>query len=117
LIFKKGLKMKKLLTTLACIAATGCASITEGTTQPITVNSNSPCSISRNGMVYQTTPEQRTVWLKKSKQPLTVDCGGKVQTVEAKASKAALTGALFLDFGIVDMLTGAFWKYPEEVSE
>jgi hypothetical protein len=109
--------MNKLLTALACIAATGCASITEGTTQPITVNSSGPCSISRDGTVYQTTPDQRTVWLKKSKQPLTVDCGGKVKTVEAKASKAALTGALLLDFGIVDMLTGAFWKYPEEVSE
>jgi hypothetical protein len=109
--------MKNLLTALATLATVGCASITEGTTQPVTVNSNNPCSISRDGMVYQTTPEQRTVWLKKSRQPLTVDCGGKVQTVEPKASNAALTGALLLDFGIVDMLTGAFWKYPEEVSE
>jgi hypothetical protein len=109
--------MKKILIALVCIAATGCASITEGTTQPITVNSSGPCSISRDNMVYKTTPEQRTVILKKSRQPLTLDCGGKVQTINPKASKAALTGALFLDFGSVDMLTGAFWKYPEEVSE
>lgn len=107
--------MKTVFLALTVIAATGCASITEGTTQNIRIKTDVPCTASRGEMVAQVGPESQLMTVKKSSEPINLDCGGQIRMIESKATKAALTGAMLLDFGIIDMITGAFWAYPDEV--
>lgn len=107
--------MKSLFSALTLIAATGCASLTEGTTQTISVKTDVPCTASRGDQTATITPEWSRLTVNKANEPIMLDCGGQVHTIESKATAAALTGALLLDFGVVDMATGAFWSYPDEV--
>lgn len=107
--------MKSLFSILTVIAATGCASVTEGTTQTIAVKTDVPCTASRGDKTATVTPEWSRLTVQKSNEPITLECGGQVRNIESKATAAALTGAMLLDFGLVDMATGAFWSYPAEV--
>lgn len=106
--------MKKIFSILALtIALQGCASLTEGTTQIVSLHNlpESGCTVQN---VY-VNPHWNKVQVKKSKEDLVVQCKGETKYVESSVSSAGLTSILFVDFGIVDSLTGAMWKYPNEV--
>lgn len=105
-------------TTLAVLISSvllvqGCASLTEGTTQQVAIN-NLPESGCQVGEAY-VTPYWNKIYVDKANEGLTVVCKDETKVIESEVSSKALLGALLLDFGIVDTLTGAMWKYPQEV--
>lgn len=105
----------------ACIIAVaywlaGCATITTGTNQTITVETDKPCELRSGRDSTTVTPERKTVLVAKSNRDIVVDCGEtNVATIKPEVSSAGLMSVLWLDFGIVDTLSGAMWQYPEHV--
>lgn len=116
--------MRRILT-LAALAAslTGCASITEGTDQRLTVAApvDAVCRITRKGdTLAQGFPGGASVIVSKSRNPITVTCqtatlAGSV-TVESEVTRAGVAGALMLDGGLTDYMTGALNAYPDIIS-
>ena len=117
--------MKNLLLTLpicSCVLF-GCASITEGTSQTLTFNiepEDARCVVTRegDGELGVVTRVENTLTVKKGKKDLVLSCTAdkyKPLTVNiaSSASGKAMTGAVLLDFGLTDMATGAYWKYPD----
>ena len=113
--------MKNALTLSMLLLATGCASLTEGTTQVISVKTDRPCVASRGEQKATVTPEWPYLKVSKGYDAITLDCQGKVTVVESKVSGAGLVSVWLLDGGLIDSATGAMWKYPDivntEVSE
>ncbi len=118
--------MKKSLMLVALLALPSCASIVEGTSQDIAVNSNpecASCTITREGEVIariSCTPE--TVSVKKRKQDLQVSCTKEGYTETKQILESGTEGFVagnILAGGIVgwgiDSATGADNKYPEQV--
>ena len=116
---------KKQLMVIAFPALlSGCASITQGTSQVIIFNiepKDTRCVLTRvdDGQIGIVTPSQNTVTVSKDKDDIVVQCkaeGYKSYTtrIVSAASGAGVTGAIFIDLGITDMITGAMWKYPDQ---
>lgn len=104
-----------------CVLLSGCASIVEGTTQELYVSvtpDNANCVANQKGIYAgRYDPKSMTMMIPKSRNPLEVRCaapGYKDKTIRlvSEASAWGVTGALLLDFGIVDYSTGALNKYP-----
>ena len=118
--------MKKLLTLSAfTLVLTGCASITQGTNQVISFSidpTEAKCSIvgSDGATMGSVTGRSNLFQVSKSKNDLVVNCqadGHEQKTTRIVSStQAAGVIGVVIDFGIVDMLTGAMWKYPDHVS-
>ena len=118
-------KMKKVLLTVpACLAVlSGCASITQGTSQTLMFNvepKEARCVVTRvdDGQIGVVSYSQNTLVVSKDKDDIIVSCKAdkhKPYTLKivSSASGAAIGGGLLLDLGITDLATGAFWKYPE----
>jgi len=108
--------MKTKLILLAVLSMSGCATINNGTSQEITFNppANQVCSVSRVdgvlGSVQQSAP---TLKVKRSRNPITLDCGDSVTVYEPKINAAGYTSITLIDFGLVDFATGALWEYSE----
>ncbi|MBN8955255.1 MAG: hypothetical protein J0H17_01435 [Rhizobiales bacterium] len=109
---------------LALLCA-GCATIVEGTTQPIRVEANAPnfrCQVSRNGeMLGESTSQQPMVTVSKSKDDLMISCAApgyqeRAETLSSNLSSATVASFFLLDFGIVDAATGAWKKYPDRIT-
>lgn len=103
---------------LICAAyfVAGCATITTGTTQTITVDTDRPCEMRSGDESTTITPERKTVVVAKSNRDIVIDCGeSMVATLDPDVSAAGWTSILWVDFGIVDSLSGALWAYPEHV--
>ena len=108
---------------LALVA--GCATITEGTSEVVAFQlqpKEAVCVLSRDGdgKLGAVGGGATTIQVSKDKDDIVVECeapGYRVATtrVASHATKAGLAGAL-IDFGITDMLTGAMYAYPTEVS-
>ncbi len=108
------------------ILVSGCASITQGTSQTLMFNiepKEARCVLTRDGdgQIGVVTQSQNTVSVSKDKDDILVRCaadGYKPQTlkISSSASGAAIGGAFLLDLGITDLATGAFWKYPDQHS-
>ncbi len=104
----------------------GCASITQGTSQTIIFNlepKETVCVVSRDGegQLATITTTNNTVSVSKDKDDILVACkapGYKPSTIRLVSSTqtAGVVGGVFLDLGIVDMMTGAMWKYPESTN-
>ncbi|RDV01026.1 hypothetical protein [Undibacter mobilis] len=103
----------------------GCASIVEGTTQTITVDVVPPtgtCIVMREGeQLGISTPEKRAVTVSKSKNNLSFDCSApgyqsKTQILSSDLAAATVASFFLLDLGIVDAATGAWKKYPSNVT-
>ena len=100
----------------------GCASITQGTSQVLTVNlepKETMCQATRDGDgTLGSIPYQNpTLNISKDKDDIIVSCKAdgykpKVIKIASSATTAGVTGVL-LDFGITDMVTGAMYKYPD----
>jgi hypothetical protein len=103
---------------------TGCASVTDGTSQTLIFNlmpSESRCSVSRDGAeLGSVTGRQNTLNVSKGSKDLLITCraDGYLQHTQRLVSSTQTAGAtgVLLDFGITDMVTGAMWKYPGDIS-
>lgn len=104
----------------------GCASITQGTSQTIVFNLE-PKSIScvatreGDGQLGTLTESTNKLLVSKDKDDILVSCNAPEHAPEtvrlvSEDDPYAVVGSMFLDFGIVDMITGAMWKYPDTFS-
>lgn len=103
----------------------GCASITDGTSQTIIfalTPTDAVCQVSRDGAeLGSVNGKQNTITVGKGAKDIIVACKAaghepKTQRLISKTQTAGVVGGVFLDLGITDMLTGAMWKYPTDVS-
>lgn len=121
--------MKTILMMLlgaAVLSLSGCASITQGTSQTMIFNlepKEVTCVASRDGdgQIGSVTTSNNTLTVSKDKDDIVVACkapGHKPKTVRLVSSTqaAGVVGGIFLDLGVVDMMTGAMWKYPESTN-
>lgn len=110
----------------ALASLVGCASITDGTSQTIIFNldpSDTTCKASRegDGELGSFKGRSATLTVGKDKDDIIVSCSApnhepKTQRIVSKTQAAGVVGGVFIDLGITDMLTGAMWKYPSDVS-
>lgn len=110
------------LTLLALLS--GCASITQGTTQNLAFSIDAPgasCLVSRegDGLLGTVTADSRTINVSKDKDDIVITCTApgheeKVVRLVSEADPISLIGGFILDGGIVDAITGAAWIYPLE---
>lgn len=107
------------------LATAGCATITTGTTQPIAVETDPPgaeCSFKRERTVLGTVTTPGTLTIKRSGQPLTVECkkdgyeNGRAilnaQTEKATYANAIIGGAIGT---MIDQSSGANSRYEASV--
>ena len=117
----------RLLTAAFCAMTTlitGCASITQGTNQTLIFNiepKEARCIVTRegDGQLGLVSQSQNTLQVSKDKDDILVSCkadGYKpfALKITSSASGAGVAGAVFIDLGIVDLMTGAMWKYPDQ---
>ena len=118
--------MKKLLATIGVISlVSGCASITQGTTQVISFTiepQEARCSIvNKDGAVLGTiSGKSNLLQVSKGSGDLIANCNAqgfqqKTTRIVSSAQTAGVIG-IAIDFGITDMITGAMWKYPDHIS-
>jgi len=118
--------MRRAAIVLAGLALSGgCATITEGTSEVMAFQlqpKEAVCVLSRDGdgKLGAVGAGTTTIQVSKDKDDIVVECeapGYQASTtrVASHATKAGLAGTL-IDFGITDMLTGAMYAYPAEVS-
>lgn len=104
----------------------GCASITQGTTQTMIFSldpKQARCTLTRDGdgELGTVTGNQNTITVGKDKDDIVVSCRAegyenKTMRLVSSTQTAGVVGGVFLDLGITDMITGAMWKYPGDVS-
>lgn len=119
--------MKKIgLIALAAVTfLSGCASITQGTTQVISFSidpSEAKCSIVNkdNATLGTVSGKSNLLQVSKGAGDMIANCvadgyENKTTRIISSAQTAGVIGVA-IDFGITDMLTGAMWKYPDHVS-
>ena len=114
--------MKNLVLPVALLALGGCATIADGTTQPVTITSNAPgatCEIAQNGeVIAPATPVPNTFELRRRDGNLLVTCqapGYRSESVALVTGKNPKTigGHMWnsLSFGLVDLVSGAVHEY------
>ncbi len=116
----------KMSLATALIALSGCASITQGTSQTILFNlepKDINCTATRDGdgQLGTLSSANSTLSVSKDKDDILVSCkaaGHKPKSIRLTSSTqaAGVVGGIFLDLGVVDMMTGAMWKYPDSVN-
>jgi hypothetical protein len=119
------MKLQLLSISTTLIALTGCATITQGTQQAISFKlepKEAICEVSRvgDGKLGRISGSSNTLYVGKDKDDILVVCNApgyeqSTTKVVSGATGAGVTGVL-LDFGITDMITGAMYRYPEDVT-
>ena len=104
---------------------TGCASITQGTTQIISFSiqpTETTCTVSSEGggEIGAVSGQINMLQVDKDNSDLLVNCKAKgykqkVTRIKSSTQTAGVIGVT-IDLGITDMLTGAMWKYPEHTT-
>ena len=117
--------MRNTFCLLFILGLTGCASITQGTSQVLSFKlepKEAKCVLSRTGEgeLGSINTTSNTIQVHKDKDDILVQCTApgyqqKTTRIVSAASTAGVTGVL-LDFGITDMVTGAMYAYPTDVS-
>jgi hypothetical protein len=118
--------MKKTFIALcACLSLAGCASVTQGTTQVISFSidpTEAKCTIhnKENAILGTVTGKSNLIQVSKGAGDLIANCTAegfenKTTRIISSTQTAGVIG-IAVDFGIVDMLTGAMWKYPDHVA-
>lgn len=115
-----------LLAALPVLLVSGCASITQGTSQTIIMNlepRETRCVATRDGEgeIGSVTTSNNTLTVSKDKDDIIIKCSApkhKTKTVRMVSSTqaAGVIGGVFIDLGITDMITGAMWKYPDSIN-
>ena len=119
--------MKRLLSLIGLLLTSACASITQGTTQTVSVVTEPPgamCIINREGtQVGMVNPTPGTVQIEKSSRALDVRCtldNHEPGLTSVASSVQAMTAGNILVGGAiglaVDAATGAMHQYPPNVS-
>ncbi len=110
---------------LLCITLlfTGCATITQGTSQMLTFNldpKETKCSLIRvdDGEIGSISYTNNTLTVNKDKDDIIVKCTApgyqqKTMKIVSAASGGGVASIFLIDLGITDLATGAFWKYPD----
>ena len=111
---------------LLVLLLSSCASITQGTSQTVSFNlepASTKCTATRDGdgQIGTITSTNSDLTVSKSKRDIMVKCsapGFKSSTVRLVSSTqtAGVVGGILLDLGIVDMMTGAMWKYEGTIN-
>ena len=111
---------------MAAVSLVGCASITKGTSQTIIFNiepKGTTCVATRDGdgEIGSVSTSNNTLKVSKDKDDIVVKCSApgykqKVTRLVSKTETAGVVGGAFIDLGITDMMTGAMWAYPNDVS-
>lgn len=119
------MKFNSLLAASILVSLTGCATITQGTQQAISFKlepKDTICEVSRvgDGKLGRISSTSSTLYVGKDKDDILVVCNApgyeqSTTKVVSGATGAGVTGVL-LDFGITDMITGAMYRYPEDVT-
>jgi hypothetical protein len=120
------MKFKSLLLTSVLVGfLPACATITQGTQQAISFKlepKDAICEVSRvgDGKLGRVSSSSSTIFVGKDKDDIIIVCNAagyeqSTTKVVSGATGAGVTGVL-LDFGITDMITGAMYRYPEEVT-
>ncbi len=117
--------MKKFFPLVVALFASGCASITQGTTQVISFSIDPPeakCAISnnQNSQIGSVSGKSNLLHVSKGSGDLIANCTAsgfepKITRIVSTTQTAGVIGVA-IDFGITDMLTGAMWKYPDHVT-
>ena len=117
--------LKKMLLIGMALEVTGCATITQGTQQAIAFKlepDETTCEVSRvgDGVLGRVSHSSNVIHVGKDKDDIVVVCNAKgfeqsTTRVVSGATGAGVTGVL-LDFGITDMITGAMYLYPADVT-
>jgi hypothetical protein len=118
--------MKQSIAALvAAVVLVGCASITQGTSQVLAFRiepKDAICVLTRvdDGELGSVNGTSNTIQVGKDKDDIVVQCKAagyhpKTTRLVSKATTAGVTGVL-LDFGITDMITGAMYAYPADVT-
>lgn len=117
--------INKFLIIAAVLFVTGCATVTQGTQQIIVFKlepKDTKCDVTRvgDGKLGSISTSLNTIQVGKDKDDIVVICTApgykqQISKVVSGATGAGVTGVL-IDFGITDMITGAMYRYPEEVS-
>lgn len=111
------------LSSLSLLAA-GCASITDGTSQTLIFKVTpieTRCAVSRDGQQLGSfTGKNSSLTVSKGAKDIIIACEspgyeGSSQRISSSTQTAGVVGGL-IDLGITDMLTGAMWKYPNEIT-
>lgn len=118
--------MKNILFAVTVMLLTSCASITKGTSQTIIFNiepKGTTCVATRDGdgEIGSISTSNNTLKVSKDKDDIVVKCSApgykqKVTRLVSKTETAGVVGGVFIDLGITDMVTGAMWAYPNDVS-
>lgn len=114
--------MRHLILTTALLALGGCATIADGTMQPVTITSNAPgaeCSIAQNGVeIAPPTAVPNTFELRRRDGNLLVTCEAPGYATESVAlvtgkNPKTIGGHAWnsLSFGLVDVVSGAVNVY------
>lgn len=117
--------INKFLIIASVLFISGCATVTQGTQQIVVFKlepKDTKCDVTRvgDGKLGSISTTLNTIQVGKDKDDIVVVCTApgykqQVSKVVSGATGAGVTGVL-LDFGITDMITGAMYRYPEEVS-
>ena len=110
------------------LSLTGCATITEGSQQPIAFETpgatNALCDIQigSDDYSYSVRPPQ-TIWIRKGRGDMKITCEAPAHRVVLKTVPSKPTGAALLNVmngavpgAVVDADSGALYKYPDVIS-
>lgn len=105
--------MKALIATVALCS--GCASITNGTTQDIVFEAPAQqvCLVNTIDQTLGSIQGQQTMTVQRGSSPITLHCPAFTKTYTPSISAAGWTSITLIDFGLVDYATGAIWEYGE----
>ena len=117
--------MRLIYSLFFVIFATGCASITQGTSQILSFSINpieTTCTVNNEsgGQIGAVSGQINMLQVDKDNSDLLVNCRAKgykqkVTRIKSTTQTAGVIGVT-IDLGITDMLTGAMWKYPEHTT-
>ncbi len=109
--------MKKLILIAAIAALSGCSTMTNGTTQQFEIDPRGKsCLIYKDGKKIAES-NQSLVEISRSHATVKIECPQSTREFKPEPTKEAIFGAFWLDFGIIDSITGAFWEYVEVENE
>lgn len=100
---------------LASCLISGCATITNGTTQTISLKTPAACTATRGAITATLSEAWPTLKVSRSAEDIQLDCGNGVKTIKSETTSAGLLSVWLIDGGLIDMATGAMWGYPAEV--
>ena len=117
--------MMKFALLAAVSLFTGCASITDGTSQTIVVSvtpREARCIATRDSIELSSfNGKNPMLTVSKGARDILITCkllgyDDATSRLVSKTQTEGMMSVLFLDLGVTDMITGAMWKYPSNVS-